>query len=513
MWKDSIAEIFVPTGSDGNKGEIATGYPVAPNRVLTAYHAVCPTSAQRDEGRPIEIRWHHSKAVSAWQPVQGIAWEGEQWDLILLDCLLPPEVSPWEIFPSDHKPLDDMRWASVGFPRVGGKRDGVREPFHMKGGVFSMLESDPTFALEADAGPPLAEDWQGASGGPVVVNGRILGVIVQVPPNLEAKRLQAVPMWKVLRDDAEFCRLVGYRQRQERLDRMRQRIEQQLESATDCVDALAAEFPGLAKAWNSKNPKEKLSLLVQRLLAMEFDQLIVHCQKAFRKLGGSPKADPISTAVQTILPAIYDYGVVESVQSARNDLEISLLTLPAAYSTVAEIVMAGVDGRETQYCPREFDDNYPKGTRCLPEPPESGWDGDGMKTVHALKQHLDQKFGWNSEEAFASVVDDFIVRRYAGEDVSAYSMPQRKQLAAVEIEFLANNNQTPYLIVTEPEDVQDRARLENVLRSIRADYPGLMCLSLMKKASEIQAFEIQKADKRNFRPLLDMLPKKQRNTS
>ena len=162
MWKDSIAEIFVPrTGSNGEEGDIATGYPVAPNRILTAYHAVYPKSAQRDVSRPIEIRWHHSKAVSDWQPVQGIAWEGGQWDLILLDCTLPPEVSPWEIFPSDQKPTDDMHWASVGFPRVGGKRSGMREPFPMKGGVFSMLETDPFFALETDAGPPLAEDLAG----------------------------------------------------------------------------------------------------------------------------------------------------------------------------------------------------------------------------------------------------------------------------------------------------------------------------------------------------------------
>lgn len=506
MWKDSIAEVFVPhTGSDGKTGEVATGYPVAPNLILTAYHAVYPKSAQRDVDRPVEIRWHHSKDASAWQPVKGIvAWDGKPWDLILLDCNFPPEVSPWEIFPSDQKPLDDMRWASVGFPRVGGKRDGVREPFPMKGGVFSMLETDPFFALEADAGPPLAEDWQGASGSPVVVNGRILGVIVEVPPNLGATRLQAVPVWKVLRDDAEFCRQVGYRQRQDRLERMRQRIEQQLDSAEDAIKALIAELPESGGVLRGKGRTE----LVGQLLNLEVGQLILVCKKAYSALGGGVRAKPISATVQTILPTIYDHGVVETVRSACGNVEMALLTLPTFYPTVAEVIMAGVDGRETIFCERQRDDDFPKGKLNLPEPPEGGFDPDGMETIKAMDEHL-RKFSWQNADAFSNCVDDFMVKSFPGKSpaVQERSWERRVKVAAREIKYQADNGRTHYLIVNEPQAEQDRAALENTLSVIRRRYPGLMCFSL--NASD----DADDADYECFRPLLDMLPKKQRNTS
>ena len=86
MWKDWIVEVFVPIQSDeGNKGKIVTGYPVARNRILTVRHAVFPKDADRDESRPIVIRWHYPNAVKQWQQIREVAWESEAWDLALLD--------------------------------------------------------------------------------------------------------------------------------------------------------------------------------------------------------------------------------------------------------------------------------------------------------------------------------------------------------------------------------------------------------------------------------------------
>ena len=58
MDKNLLVEIFVPTqGSGGKRGEFASGYPVAPDLILTARHALNPPD--RDLDHPIEMRWRH----------------------------------------------------------------------------------------------------------------------------------------------------------------------------------------------------------------------------------------------------------------------------------------------------------------------------------------------------------------------------------------------------------------------------------------------------------------------
>lgn len=70
MNKDLLVEIFVDVGDAAGDGYIATGYPVANNRIITAHHALYP------EGKipkSIEVRWHHqSGELKNWQPAQVI---------------------------------------------------------------------------------------------------------------------------------------------------------------------------------------------------------------------------------------------------------------------------------------------------------------------------------------------------------------------------------------------------------------------------------------------------------
>ncbi len=125
MNKDLIVEIFVPTQGSGDcEGVIATGYPVAPDRILTARHSFFPVEGPaRDEALPIEVRWYYPGASGDWQPAIRIAWESERWDLVLLECLFPKAVAANRGFLSEARPDESMRWKSIGFPRVGGKRD------------------------------------------------------------------------------------------------------------------------------------------------------------------------------------------------------------------------------------------------------------------------------------------------------------------------------------------------------------------------------------------------------
>lgn len=313
-----------------------------------------------------------------------------------------------------------------------------------------------------------------------------------------------MPMWKVLREDAEFCEKIGYRQRQERRDKIRRRIEQELAPATVAIHALAAELPDMDGVLRGQGRSVKVADLVGQLLDLEVDQLIRVCKKAHQSLGGGPDAKPIGAIAQIILPALYDHGVVETVRNACGNVEAALLTLPAFYPTVAEVIMAGVDGRETLFCECQSDGEFPKGKLNLPEPPECGFDSDGLETIKALEAHLTRKFSWQSADEFSNTVDDFLVKRFPGQSPAGQqrSWERRIEVAAREIRYQAENGRTHYLIVNEPQAAQDRAALENTLSAIRKRYPGLMCFSLdtSDKADD--------ADFGCFRPLLDLLPKR-----
>lgn len=79
---------------------------------------------------------------------------------------------------------------------------------------------------------------------------------------------------------------------------------------------------------------------------------------------------------------------------------------------------------------------------------------------------------------------------------------QKTRGAAREIRYQSEQEgRTHYLIIPPPENVEARMALENVLRQIRARYPGLICLTLNHDD------EIEDDEHSCFRLLLGMLPK------
>jgi hypothetical protein len=504
--KKLIVEIFVPLcGSEGKDGEIATGYPVSPKLILTARHPLFPEEPGRDKERPIEMRWRYPGAPREWQAAGEIAWESERWDLALIEYQLPPRVSPWGAWLSERRPSDDMRWISMGFPRVGGKRDGVREPFHMRGGGFSMLETEDCFCVDSDAGPSADQDWQGASGSPVIVDGRILGALVSVPSGLDGRRLKAAAIWRVLHDERDgprFCELVGFRARDRLRDQILRQAATALRGSSEAVNALDRELVTLADPDGSDNSADPAERIAKRLLNAAVEDAIRACKSAHKALGPGSAQSAISAVIQVIVPAIYDLGTVEAYRAPRAGAA-ALFSLPAANATVAEIIMAGVDRRETLYCPREREDHFPKGRLSLPEPPEGGFDEDGSNAVEALAKHLGDKFCWRQADDLLRAVDDFVAKRFSGAASSGASKEHRMQAAAWEIEYQATENgRTHYLLLVPPDDEEGRAKMEIMSGELRKRYPGLAVIALDPKglgaASQFQL----------LRPFIDLLPMK-----
>ncbi len=78
MNKSLLVAVFVPTTDeagtdfDGQSGQLATGYPVGENLILTARHVPQPEPPNyRDERYPIKIRWDSYKN-SGWIEIEDI---------------------------------------------------------------------------------------------------------------------------------------------------------------------------------------------------------------------------------------------------------------------------------------------------------------------------------------------------------------------------------------------------------------------------------------------------------
>lgn len=340
------------------------------------------------------------------------------------------------------------------------------------------------------------------------VDSRIFGVIVSVPKDVKARRLSAVPIWRLLREAPDFCEQIGYQQRKDRRDALEQAVCAALAKARDAVETLADEIPVPAKDIEGLTSPERAALLAQRLLGLEIDQVVAVADRAYRKrVATQPEAaQAIADAVRAILPAVYDHGVVETVRGACGDAQAGLLALPAYHHTVAEIVMAGADRRPLDLCARRDDNHFPKGRLCLPEPPECGFDEDGRQAMAAIEEHLAHKLALDSDHARLALeraVDGFMIARFAarsGTDAKR-SDAQRQALAAREIKRQADTGRTHYLILRAPEEADDHQRLCEVARTLRTRYPGLMCIELSR------AFEHEDSEFDRFRPFLDLLPK------
>jgi len=206
--KNLLIMLFVPT-KDG-LGAIGTGYPISENLILTARHVLEPDD--RNTCKKIRVCWNYfrSNENQGWFDISDddIVWRSENGlDAALIRCSKPTEVKGFGVL-SSELPCDNTDWASEGFPRVTKCCD-TRNPASFIGKVCSKATQETYFELTVESHPNKENDWKGASGMPVFVGDKIIGVVQSVPANFDGSRLHATPIWKLL-EDKKFCSLIGY---------------------------------------------------------------------------------------------------------------------------------------------------------------------------------------------------------------------------------------------------------------------------------------------------------------
>ncbi len=432
MDKLLLVAVFVPTtnerGEDfkGEIGERATGYPVGKDLILTARHVLYPKPPNRRDSRyPVAIRWHYYRSGddADWIEISDddIVWESQgELDAALIHCQRPPDAVSWGIVSRD-RPRDGTQWISEGFPRAA-KYDNRRNPSSFIGTVCSKAPTEPYFELTVETAPEGEEGWKGASGMPVFVNGKILGVVRSVPPNFSAKKLYATPTWKLLEDE-NFCKRLYGDEQVRRVGGVKGKLAKMLGGSREAVVALSEQKPlGIGDEMVGLDDGQRANWLAGRLLQTDIRTVISTLRAAHRSLceEDSDRADPSRRAAdilvkvsQVIVPALYDYGIVHWVGSHREDGSAALVPLPVSTITVAEIIMAAVDGRETKYYPRQHEEDQPLAELNLPYPPECGIFANLEKTTQAAHEHLRRKQCLEEEATkFRHQIDDRLFALY-----------------------------------------------------------------------------------------------------
>lgn len=189
-----VVEVHARTSATGRVG---SGYLISDRLVLTAD---CIVGRQG----PTEVR---PGGTFPWVTAS-LLWLGDACGAAVLEVddpstlMVPPAVMRWgEVLGGEPVPVTAM-----GFPPVGARPDGVRDPEQIFGQLGPPRSGgDVSLPVTARAGRPPGD---GMCGAVLFAGAELVGVIVAGPGTGGDDRLRAVPVGALAGDDA-FVGLVG----------------------------------------------------------------------------------------------------------------------------------------------------------------------------------------------------------------------------------------------------------------------------------------------------------------
>ncbi|MCP5134876.1 MAG: TIR domain-containing protein [Gammaproteobacteria bacterium] len=405
-----------------------------------------------------------------------------------------------------------MKWVSECFP------DATRyEKQHctnkFSGKVRSKASNESCFELTVEEAPNDDDDWKGISGMPVFVGRRILGIVQSVPPNFTGGTLHATPTWKLLEDTA-FHKVIGHDGQTALAKKIKDKLVKVLRRSPSVVNALIdQEQIDIDNDIKNLKGEQQIERLAEQLLLLKTDTCAViealyraHCSLCEEWDDESSEqsakaAEILVNAAQFIVPAVYDYGVI---QWTRSQQDTSLVPLPVHIKTSAEIIMAGVDGRETRLRHRKSEKDYPEGEFSLPQIPECGIDPGNVVAREAQRDHLDRKFNPIVEvDVSRRLFDDYLEVTYYQPESGApkRTREERIELTAGALERRRRlKGQTFYMLFYLPQDTGEQYAIRSLVQALKKDYPAIMFLSLDLTSEQ------EKLDQDLVYPFCCMLP-------
>ncbi len=454
---------------------IGTAYPIARDRILTARHVLAAKGETIDLSK-IELTWFHlpkidGKRIRADPQKVKIAWDGGDtgWDAVILECPFPEGVSLSSDLLSRGRPETDARWQSLGFAATGEREEG-REPQPLKGAVYACADKDRVFHLGIDDAAAFADDWKGASGSPVFVGNRIMGIIVRNIPPFEGRRIEAIPMFRLLQTP-EFRNAVGLPERDRiaidpaRFQAKIVAILKRESSVLELWEEMRSQPDFVGKAISvscGSDAVERRAEHVVKNMFNDFDsgkRLLQLAMDECRTSGDETTKNHLHQVAYLYFPACFSREDSEAVLTNYMHGTSELIDTLAASVASIEFRMAAIEGRPADFDPDQTRDDGPVGRRKIHDPPP-----------FALEAICTEEF----REAFAKLLFEkaFSNVKYKVENYAAF----RKQIDK-QIKIGSDPKGCPYIVLNDPGDKNNSHLTKDVMaeisRELRSQYKNL----------------------------------------
>lgn len=361
-----------------------TGYLISRDRVLTAAHVVGDAVA-------VSIQYDKVDGSGVVTLDAEVRWRGdESCDVALLVLSKGPVGFDVPLPKLAEAPIDTTTpWESRGWALAAPPAELVQDSMvDLSGDASPFLPSQKRSQLTVGPRPQRIDLWRGISGAPVFERGgsrRLLGVVAAAPENFE-NVLHASPLAAALHQE-DFLAALGSEIARERRNRLIADVKTLLAGAPMAANAIA---DGSA-TWRSRYGKGDVAALTDELLdATDVSEALLALNRAHQSLwpGAGERraaAKVVERVVAHIAPLLVQRGLLHALPNESGGV---LLRLPVTTTTVAELAVAGFDGRPSLWAPAKED--YPDGAGRLPRPSEMGFDASGRDTLRAYGEHFEK---------------------------------------------------------------------------------------------------------------------------
>jgi len=496
-FKDLLVQLYVPL-KNSDKGRIGTAYPVGQDLILTARHNLFADKVDQDQ--PFEIRWYklpEGEPARQWQPVQhdAVVWRGSgELDAVLFKYPLPEELNDWRGL-SPRSPRGLEKWESEGFADSGrlDQRDR-RESVCFDGCWHTPGSADAQASLRVEGSFDTEQGWQGASGSPVFVGEEIIALVTEWRPHFKGTKLKSVRAERLLADKG-LRKQLGYPDKPAWGPALHKQI-------TPVSTAAAAALEQQLSHRDTRRIDAGVRKdLETALLACNGERLVQAGFEALDTLANPADRRSLCALIRGLLPLLHDADTVGWVQHLIAKSSPLLLGFPVTTELVAEIVMAGTDGRSVE-CRAVAEDGLAEGVLSLRmDTSDLGIDPHGERAAEAEATHLARLYSV-ADEVFEPAFETALLNTIP-ERQRARLRNARESAQTMVVNHLRRNAEQRkrrlYYLFDLPDEREQRDACLNTLRRLKHKYDPIAFLELVRD----DELAIQQADA--FDLLLDIL--------